>query len=106
MKQYFRGVVHGKRTATDSYGNTVHKYVIVGLLVTEEELVELEKEQAMLDGPCAGLAELLSVVKQRPELEPEWCPESKSSSCDQILKSLTNWDYRTSYYPECPNTKA
>jgi len=51
MKEYFRGVVWPREPKTACHSNEkVHRYIIVGMLVTDEPIVELEGNQFIVDG--------------------------------------------------------
>jgi hypothetical protein len=98
MAQYFRGVVKGNQPDSDLEGKPIYKYVIIGMLVTDEDIPELDKSQAMLDGPACDLGIALSAIHQRPELEPEYCKKAQDNRCSKILNGLTDWDFFETTY--------
>ena len=61
MTQQFRGVVWPR----EAIGAT-HRYVIVGILVADEPIPELDGNQFVLDGDSAGMAEAMRVIQQHP----------------------------------------
>jgi hypothetical protein len=94
MRQHFKGVVHGGRKA-ESDGYTLHKYVVIGLLVTDKEIKEFEKappvknpeeedrveSTVVIDADCNGLAELLKGLPVRNS-------KIRLGDADMILTSL------------------
>lgn len=77
MNQYFKGVVwpresedvqvkSGKRTTVT---RRVYRYVVVGMVVTDEPIEKFEgKNEIVLDGPVDGMVEpLLSIKSRKPE---------------------------------------
>lgn len=78
MRQQFKGVIWGGRKA-EMEGQTLHKYVIIGLLVTDKEIPELEKappvkdpenedrveSQVVIDSACPGFVEMLKTIPKR-----------------------------------------
>jgi hypothetical protein len=61
MNQHFRGVVWPRETIGKQ-----HRYVVVGMLVTDEPIPELEANQIVLDGHAAGMAEAVATIMQKP----------------------------------------
>lgn len=61
MQQHFRGVVWPREPQDGKY-----RYVVVGMLVTDKPIPELEANQIVLDGHAAGMAEAVGAIMQKP----------------------------------------
>lgn len=62
MLQHFRGVVWPRDDQSDK---GVYRYVIVGMIVTNKPLEGLSKNEIILDGHAAGIAEALQTIPQK-----------------------------------------
>lgn len=84
MKQHFKGVVWPRGKFTQPNGKAaVHRYVIIGMLVTSESVPELEQvTKPVVDSACAGLSERLASLKRRK-------PRIKLGDASSVLTSLT-----------------
>jgi hypothetical protein len=61
MREHFRGVVWPREAVKGQY-----RYVVIGMLVTDEPIPELEADQIVLDGNAAGMKDSLAVIRQVP----------------------------------------
>lgn len=65
MNQHFRGVVW-PRGLTEEGPKKNYSYIVVGLLVTDKPLDNLEgKNEIVLDGHAGGIAEALPSIPQK-----------------------------------------
>lgn len=70
-KEAFKGVVWCHGPTTTETGEEVHRYVVVGVLITNKPIDSLEagegrdiESEAILCGPCDGLADALAHIEQ------------------------------------------
>jgi hypothetical protein len=57
--QHFRGLIWPRGEL-----NGLHRYVIIGMLVTDKPLDNLDGDQFLLDGHAAGIAEAIETIQQ------------------------------------------
>lgn len=77
-REHFRGVVWPR---PPSGKVKEHRYVVVGVLVTEDPIVEFSGHEFLLDGKIWGMADLLGLVKQKQ-------PAMKIGTANQVLMTL------------------
>ena len=70
-KEAFKGVVWCHGPVALETGEEVHRYLVVGMLITDKPIASLEAgegrdidSEAILCGPCDGLADALANVEQ------------------------------------------
>ncbi len=70
MKEYFKGVVWPRESITEPGRPTNYRYVVVGMLVTDQPLVfEGRVDTVVIDSTVKGMAEALNQAKNRlPQL--------------------------------------
>lgn len=61
--EYFRGVVWNKGSVKEDE-KINHKYVVVGILVTDTPIEEFEGNECSIDGPAFGLSNALSLIRK------------------------------------------
>lgn len=66
MQQYLKAILWPRTPAEGKGATKSYRYVIVGMLVTDEPIAELEGENELVaDGPVFCLAEVLREVRKR-----------------------------------------
>ena len=76
MQEHFRGVVWPRGETEQPKGKPkVYRYVVVGMLVTDEPIKELEANQIVLDGHAAGMPHVLATIMQKPS---EFCGDANT----------------------------
>lgn len=101
MKEHFRGVVWPKPLDPVS---GLHRYLVVGLLVTNQSLPEIDTGEqrsgvpstAYLDGAASGMSDALNSIKQ-PKLDDEYWHLLRGDAT-QVLLNLR--DFPTFSGPE------
>lgn len=90
MNSHFRGVVWPKQGTLDKQpiagpsGRKLYRYVVVGMVVSDEPLENVEgKSEILLDGHAAGMAEAISTIRQTK-------PSFLLGDAEQVLLVLEN----------------
>ena len=67
MKQHFKGIIWPRgEFVNDTITKPVYRYVIVGMIVTDEPIEKFEgKNEILLDGPVNELVEPIITIKSR-----------------------------------------
>jgi len=84
MKQHLRGVLWPRSPIISPDGkNTNYRYVIVGMLVTDEpiSLPDDYENESIIDGPVHNMAQDLEAVNKRE-------PKFPTGTADSVLVSL------------------
>jgi hypothetical protein len=64
-REVFKGLVWPRDTALDNQGKPVHRYVVIGMLVTDEAIPEWDGvNEVVLSGSAYGLADSLSLINR------------------------------------------
>jgi len=81
MKQHIKSIVW-PRGPMDIDGKKAYRYVVVGMIITDEPIAEYEgKNELVIDGPAYDLVENLVTVNKRE-------PTIKIGSANSVLTNL------------------
>ena len=81
--EHLKAVIWPRDNRADAHGQQagLHRYVIVGMLVTSEPLPNLDGNEHLIDGAVFGLGDLLSLAPQR-------APKLRIGDSTSVLTSL------------------
>ena len=83
-REYFKGVVWPRNDGP------LHRYVIVGMLVSEKPIPEFEgKNEILIDGPSFGASDLLLSIRHRES--------NFGGDAVNVLLSLKEMNYEDTY---------
>ena len=91
MREHFKGILWPRspiaakvRTGKKNTTQLVHRYVVIGMLVTDKSILQFEgKNELVLDGPLSGLARVLTGIKTRK-------PKFRTGDATCVLLSLND----------------
>jgi hypothetical protein len=84
MDQYFKGIIWPRGPAPTPVGGKLYRYTVIGMVITDKPLPDLEgKNEVLLEGHAAGIAEAIDSIPQRD-------PAYRVGTADSILLNLKN----------------
>lgn len=62
-KEHFRGVIWPR--PADAEHKNLHRYIVIGMLVSDQPIENFHPNETLLDGPTKGLVKSIKNIKQK-----------------------------------------
>lgn len=89
LKECFRGVVWPREPMDSRDGKPVYRYVVVGMLVTDQPIEGLAPNETVIDGTVPRYDEMMGMTGMLSRA-PKFTPRQPLGTADDILCSLND----------------